>query len=85
MRHMRYREFVDRLQAASKEDEDARIIKSRAVGTSRDVCLSLVRGKDGGIAIVTTPHGGRPRNSGGPGSTPPRRAPLSPSPCRLLR
>lgn len=61
---MRYRDFIDRLQSASKEDEAARIIKSREIGTSREAWLSLAPGKEGGIAIVTTVRGSRPWKSG---------------------
>jgi hypothetical protein len=64
MRHIRYRDFVDLLQSASDEDKGARIIKSREIGITRDAWLSLIPGKDGGIAILTTQRGTTPQSAG---------------------
>lgn len=64
MRHIRYRDFIDLLQSAAKEDAGSRIIKSREIGINREAWLSLIPGKDGGIAILTTERGTTPRSAG---------------------
>lgn len=64
MRHIRYRDFIDLLQSASEEDKGARIVKSREAGISQKAWLTLLPGKDGGIAILTTARGATPRNAG---------------------
>jgi hypothetical protein len=64
MSHIRYRGFIAQLQSAAAENEGARIIEDPKVATTRDTWLSLTQGRDGGIALVTTALGTRPRDAG---------------------
>nr|CAD7058604.1 hypothetical protein RP007_02608 [Rhizobium sp. P007] len=57
MLHIRYRDFIARLQAASTEREGARIVENQQIAMTRETWLSLVSGRDGGISIVTTARG----------------------------
>lgn len=61
---MRYRDFIANLKSAAAEDEGARILNSRQVAEARDIWLSLIAGRDGGIAIVNTARGATPRDAG---------------------
>lgn len=64
MPHIRYRDFIGSLQAASAERDGARIVEDQQSATTCETWLSLVSGRDGGIAILTTARGTRPRNAG---------------------
>lgn len=64
MPHIRYRDFIGGLQAASRERDGARIFENQQIATTCETWLSLVSGRDGGIAIVATARGTRPRNAG---------------------
>jgi hypothetical protein len=64
MPHIRYRDFIGNLQAASTGRDGARIVANQQSATNCETWLSLVSGRDGGIAIVTTARSTRPRNAG---------------------
>lgn len=64
MRPIRYRDFITYLQSATTEDDGARIIKSQQIAETRNAWLSLMPGRNGGIAIITTTRGLTPAGAG---------------------
>ncbi len=61
---MRYRDFIAHLKSAAAEDEGARIVVSRQAAETRETWLSLIAGRDGGIASSNTARGATPRDAG---------------------
>lgn len=63
--YRRYRAFIANLEADAAEDDATRILENRYPAEKCDTWLSLVPGKDGGVALVRSrKHGKTPIDAG---------------------
>lgn len=49
---MRYRDFIADLEADAAEDDMMRVLENRYLAETCDIWLSLVPGRDGGVALI---------------------------------
>lgn len=55
--HLRYRDFIANLETDAEGDETMRVVENRHIAETYDTWLSLVAGKDGGVAFVHSRRG----------------------------
>ncbi|MGE7368306.1 hypothetical protein ACQKKX_04445 [Neorhizobium sp. NPDC001467] len=55
--YMRYRDFIADLEENAEGDDVMRVVENRYIAETYDTWLSLVAGKDGGVAFVRSRRG----------------------------
>jgi hypothetical protein len=63
--YMRYRDFITDLEITAAEDDTMRVVENRYLADTSDTWLSLVPGRDGGVAFVRSrKDGNAPADAG---------------------
>ncbi|MEE9985190.1 hypothetical protein [Agrobacterium pusense] len=57
--YMRYRDFILDLELTAEDDDTMRVVGNRYIAETTDTWLSLMRGRDGGVAFVRSRKNGR--------------------------
>jgi hypothetical protein len=60
IKHIRYRNFIAELQASAESHDGIRVVEDCKLIEACDAWVSLVPGRDGGIAAITAPRGATP-------------------------
>ncbi|MBY5775939.1 hypothetical protein HFN59_02220 [Rhizobium leguminosarum] len=58
--YIRYRDFIVDLETAAAEDDTMRVLENRYLAETCDTWLSLVPGRDGGVALIRSRKNGKP-------------------------
>ncbi|KQV79985.1 hypothetical protein [Rhizobium sp. Root1220] len=58
--YMRYRDFIVDLETTAAEDDTMRVLENRYLAETCDTWLSLVPGRDGGVALIRSRKNGKP-------------------------
>ena len=56
--YMRYRDFITDLELTAEDDDMLRVVENRYVAETTDTWLSILPGRDGGVAFVRTRKNG---------------------------
>lgn len=55
--YLRYRDFIANLETDAEGDDSMRVVENRHIAETYDTWISLVAGKDGGVAFVRSRRG----------------------------